>query len=410
MTPRKTLISFFSFFLFFGSGIQALYAQPILDKQWNVKTVHIDTSHAYRRTTLPTGSFDAGKVKAVDQYFTAKAVRGLFNGVVLFAQGDKIFTKAYGYADFRTREKLTVSSHFQLASISKTITATAVAMLIRDGRIDPEAPVAEYLEGFPYTKVTIAMLLSHKSGLPDYMRFTPGAWASTDPMGNEDMLAIMNRRKPKAYFAPGAMYKYGNTNYALLASVVEHVTGERFSDWVHRHIFEPVGMNDTFFCTDTVFSTAARMTTGHTSRRIPYRQNFLDGVLGDKGVYSTVEDLLRFDQALRSGFLLDSQWLDKAYTNYTDQVHPYGWGWRLYEYLGHDIAYHNGWWHGYKGRFVRVLNGDMTIVVLENQARSSFSIPTLMNIGQKLFDPKVSADDPVVESGREEEESPAEQQ
>ena len=145
-------------------------------------------------------------------------------------------------------------------------------------------------------------------------------------------------------------------------------------------------MDDTFFCTEEAFASADRMTIGHTSRRGAYQPNFLDGVLGDKGVYSTVEDLLRFDLALRNGFLLDASWQAKAYTNYTDEVHPYGWGWRLDEYQGHRIVYHNGWWHGYKGRFLRLPQEDTTIIVLENQARSSFSVEALMNISKKLFD------------------------
>lgn len=386
MTLRKTAISFFLFFFSLAVARHTVSAQDLTDRSWNVKTVCIDTSRAYCRLALPGRGFDPEKVKTVDKYFLARTVRGQFNGVVLFAQGDRVFSKAYGYADFRSREKLAVSSRFQLASISKTLTATAVAMLAAEGLIDTEAPVATYLEGFPYPKMTVAMLLSHTSGIADYLRFSPGAWASTEPMSNEDLLAIIKKRKPKSYFAAGAMYRYSNTNYAVLASILEHVTGEPFSQWVHRNIFEPVGMNDTFFCTDTLFHSAERMTTGHTSRRGPYSQNFLDGVLGDKGVYSTAEDLLRFDLALRGGFLLDTLWQRKAYANYTDSVHPYGWGWRLYHYLDYDIVYHNGWWHGYKGRFIRIPDKEMTIIVLENQARSSFSIPALINIGEKLFD------------------------
>lgn len=386
MTLRRTTISFLLFFFSLAAGPYTVSAQVLTDRSWNVKTVCIDTSQAYCRMALPSRGFDPEKVKTVDKYFTARTVRGLFNGVVLFAQGDRVFTKAYGYAEFRTREKLAVSSRFQLASISKTLTGTAIAMLASQGLIDVEAPVSTYLEGFPYPKMTVAMLLSHTSGIADYLRFSPGAWASTQPMSNEDLLAIICKRKPKSYFAAGAMYRYSNTNYAILASILEHVTGELFSQWVHRNIFNPAGMKDTFFCTDSLFRSAERMTTGHTSRRGPYSQNFLDGVLGDKGVYSTVEDLLRFDLALRGGFLLDTLWQRKAYTNYTDSVHPYGWGWRLYHYLDYDIIYHNGWWHGYKGRFVRIPDKEITIIVLENQARSSFSIPALINIGEKLFD------------------------
>ena len=199
MTIRRTPTLFLFLFLLLAPG---LFAGQKGD-DWTVKEVRIDTSRIHRRAALPTQPFEEDKAKQIDKYFTARTVRGQFNGVVLFAQGDKVFTKAYGYADFRTREKLTVSSRFQLASISKTITATAVLMLASEGKIDLEEPVATYLEGFAYPRVTVEMLLSHTSGLPDYTLFTPGAWASTEPMSNEDMLAIMNKRKPRVYFSPG---------------------------------------------------------------------------------------------------------------------------------------------------------------------------------------------------------------
>lgn len=387
--------------LFFLLAFALAVSGGPIDDQWNVREVRIDTSNAYRRVALPGDVFDGQKVKTVDKYFISKSVRGQFNGVVLFAQDDKVFIKSYGYADFCTKQKLSASSKFQLASISKTITATAVLMLAQDSLIDIEAPVDDYLEGFGREKVTVKMLLTHTSGLPDYTRFTLGSWASSDPMSNREMLAIMLKKKPKALFRPGAQYKYCNTNYALLACIVEEVTGQGFAQWVRENIFEPVGMSHTLFCTEESFARADNLTTGHSSRRAPYRMNFLDGVLGDKGVYSTVEDLLSFDLALREGFLLSEQWQQMAYTNYTDEVHPYGLGWRLSEYGGHRIAYHNGWWHGYKGRFLRIPEEKMTIIVLENQDRSSFSVPTLINISRKLFDKKPDEAE-IVETGEEE--------
>ncbi|MDD4819919.1 MAG: serine hydrolase, partial [Flavobacteriales bacterium] len=355
----------------------------------------------YRRVALPTEPFAADKTAQVDRFFTDRARRGYFNGVVLISDGEHIYTKAYGYANYRTREKLTVSSTFQLASISKTITATAVLMLAQDGKVDVNAPVSRYLEGFERPKVTVAMLLSHKSGLADYTRFTAGVWRDFNKkMTNEDMLAIMIKRRPKPYAAPGVMYKYCNTNYALLASIVEHVTGTPFSQWVHENIFTPVGMTSTFFCTEENMELCEHKTMGYTSRKMPYGLNYLDGVLGDKGVYSTVEDLMKFDMALTGGFLLTEQWIEKAYTNHTNDADPYGYGWRLCDYNGREIVYHNGWWHGYKGRFMRIPKENKLVVILENTARGSFSIPTLMSIGEKLFD-KYNPEATIDETGDE---------
>ena len=114
----------------------------------NVKELNVPAEDSYRRAVLPDKPFDQDRIKAVDKYFISKSVRGQFNGVVLFADRDKIFSKAYGYSNFRTKEKLSTSSVFQLASISKTITATAVLMLAQQGLVDIKAPVSDYLEGF----------------------------------------------------------------------------------------------------------------------------------------------------------------------------------------------------------------------------------------------------------------------
>lgn len=341
------------------------------------------------RVALPSQSFPEDRIKSIDRYFRDRSYRGYFNGVVLVADSTHIFTKAYGYANRSIRERLNTQSVFQIASISKTITATAVIMLAQDSLIDLRSPVSRYLKGFPYSRVTVEMLLNHKSGLADYTKFCSGSWKDlSSPMSNEDMLSIMIRRRPRSYMAAGYRYRYCNTNYALLACIVQRVTGEDFAVWVHKNIFAPVGMENTFFATEREkMKNHHNQTRGYSGQRMPEEgSNFLDGVLGDKGVYSTVEDLLKFDRALSAGFLVSPQWEEKVYKNYTDAADPYGYGWRLYEgYKDRMIVYHNGWWHGYKGRFMRLPREGKTVVILENATRGSFSIPTLMSVSERLF-------------------------
>ena len=341
------------------------------------------------RVALPTQSFPEDKIKSIDRYFRDRSTRGYFNGVVLVADTTHIFTKAYGYANRSSRERLNTQSVFQIASISKTITATAVIMLAQDSLIDLSSPVSRYLQGFPYSRVTVEMLLNHKSGLADYTKFCFGSWKDLSrPMSNEDMLSIMIRRRPRSYMAAGHNYRYCNTNYALLACIVERVTGEGFASWVRRNIFVPVGMENTFFATEAdKMKNHQNKTRGYSGQSLPEETtNFLDGVLGDKGVYSTVEDLLKFDRALTAGFLVSPQWEGKVYKNYTDTVHPYGYGWRIYEgYKDRMVVYHNGWWHGYKGRFLRMPREGKTVIILENATRGSFSVPTLMSVSERLF-------------------------
>ena len=341
------------------------------------------------RVALPTESFPEDKIKSIDRYFRDRSIRGYFNGVVLVADTTHIFTKAYGYANRSARERLNTQSVFQIASISKTITATAVIMLAQDSLIDLRLPVSHYLKGFPYSRVTLEMLLNHKSGLADYTKFSSGSWTDLSrPMSNEDMLSIMIRRRPRSYMAAGYHYRYCNTNYALLACIVERITGEGFASWVHKNIFEPVGMENTFFVTEVdKMKSHQNQTMGYSGQRVPEEAlNFLDGVLGDKGVYSTVEDLLKFDRALTAGFLVSPQWEEKVYKNYTDTVHPYGYGWRIYEgYKDRMVVYHNGWWHGYRGRFLRLPREGKTVIILENATRGSFSVPTLISVSERLF-------------------------
>ena len=328
--------------------------------------------------------FNDDVVNKIDKYFAYRKKIGRFNGVVLFADGNTVFQKEYGYANFRQRDSLTVNTSFQLASVSKTVTSTAVLMLIDKGELSLTDSVQNILPSFPYKGITIEQLLSHRSGLGNYVYWTEKYWLDQDSlMTNDNVLKLMDQNNPAVYYRPNRRYNYNNTNFALLASIVEKVSGMSFEDYLKQNIFDPLKMDNSFLFTRSNIATH-ESATGYKNKRRPYKSFFLDGVHGDKGLYSSVGDMYRFDRALRKGVLLSDSIKENAYTNRSKYYRkPYGLGWRLSSYKGRQIVYHHGWWRGFKTYFIRNIGEDKTIIILSNTVNGSkFNNKLLL----KLFD------------------------
>jgi len=171
-----------------------------------------------------------------------------FNGTVLFAEnGEIVFSKAIGYANLKTKDSLTMESAFQLASISKPITALAVLVLKQEGKIGIDDSVRKYIPELPYPGITIRHLLTHRSGLPNYMYFAEQDWPNKDiPLKNQDVIDLMVKYQYKPYYLPDKRYNYCNTNFALLAYIVEKVSGMKFEDFVQKKIFNPCHMVNSY--------------------------------------------------------------------------------------------------------------------------------------------------------------------
>jgi CubicO group peptidase (beta-lactamase class C family) len=190
-------------------------------------------------------------------------------------------------------------------------------------------------------------------------------------MTNEDVIRLMEVHKPKIQHTPGTHFQYCNTNYMLLASIIEKVSGKKYQEFMQETIFQPLGMHNTF-----VFQPG---TIAHPHQTQSHKYNgqfepdtYFDGVMGDKGIYSTVQDMLKWDQALYSGQLLNDSILKMAYTPYSNEkpgVRNYGLGWRLMVYpdATKNIVYHNGWWHGNNTVFYRFIQDTTTLIILGNK-------------------------------------------
>jgi CubicO group peptidase (beta-lactamase class C family) len=323
----------------------------------------------------------AKKGRIIDSLFSALQAKGGFNGCVLYGEkGRLVFKKAYGYDDFKAKKRLTTSSAFQLASVSKMFTAMSIMILKEEGLLDYDDSVRQYIPELPYTGITIRQMLNHRSGLPDYMHFSDNFWDQEKPLTNEDMIRIMALNVPPRYFESGCGFDYCNSNYALLASVVERITKKPFEQFVQENIFDPLSMSNSFIyhleAGQPIPQPLPVGVAGHSRGRgmpRPEPNFYQNGVVGDKGVYASVEDLFKWDQALYNGSLVSEETLKEAFTPGSPKISKYkdnyGFGWRIKADRVHTV-YHYGWWKGFRTYFIRDLYQEKTIIVLTNTTRS----------------------------------------
>lgn len=313
----------------------------------------------------------------IDAYMQRLHQRSGFNGNALIAKKGKIvYQNTFGWANHLMRDSLTITSQFELASVSKPMTATAILKLWEEGKLDLDQEIADFFPDLPYPGITIRQLLAHRSGLPNYIYLTDTVWPDKRVgMTNQDAIDLMVEHKPNRYGTPDGRFFYNNTNYMLLASIVEKVSGQDFAVYMQENIFKPSGMKNTAVYSKAVYEKIPTHVVGHDKVwRRSVVQNFQDGPVGDKGIYSSVQDLFLFDQALSEGRILKNETLDSAYTSQSKPdkgLFGYGYGWRVFDQPGRKIVYHAGWWHGFRNLYVRDLENDITIVLLTNMANGS---------------------------------------
>lgn len=312
----------------------------------------------------------------LDSIFDFLHKRKGFNGTVLLTKYDKIIFKgAFGYKDLAQKQPLEIETAFQLASVSKQFTAMAIMMLKEQGKLDYDDFIEQFIPNFPYSGITIRQLLSHRSGLSNYTYFSDELWPDLGkPITNEDVIAIMAQHQPKVYFQPNLKFAYSNTGYFLLASIVERTAGMPFATFLQQNIFGPLEMTNTFTFGDPFPSE--NVATGHTRNRRKRKPDYLDSVLGDKGMYSTVEDLYKWDQALYTSKLVSTETLEEALTGFDQKEklgrEDYGFGWRIKALKNGDIiTYHAGLWHGYNTYMLRNPKDHSSIIILSNLANGS---------------------------------------
>ena len=322
---------------------------------------------------------DCNEKNNFEQTFN-NAVSQDFSGVILIAsEGEIIFTGVNGKRDFENNIPLMQSDIFELASVSKQFTAMMIMMCEEKGLLDYDDLIEKYLD-IPYKGITIRNLLTHTSGLPDYQKIMDENWDKSKVAGNLEIIEYLNKYHTQILFSPGDEYKYSNTGYVLLGSIVEKVTGEDFVKMSKKWIFEPLKMENTSIRSNEEKKELDNLALGHKKDSLDRFVNankflssdytvWLGNRKGPGRVSSNVFDLLLWDQALYTEKLVSKKTMEEAFSAYilNDKTPSYyGFGWRLNKDLKNKIVSHSGSNPGYKTRIIRLLDQKKTILILSN--------------------------------------------
>jgi CubicO group peptidase (beta-lactamase class C family) len=332
----------------------------------------------------------ADYARGADGVIKAYVGPDVFSGAVLVAKdGKPVFRRAYGLADREWNVANTPETRFRLGSITKQFTATAILQLAEQGKLSVDDPISKYYPAAPaaWAPITLKHLLTHTSGIPSYTAI-PGFFAQLARLDKTpDEIIALTRDKPLD-FPPGSKYAYDNTGYVLLGYVVEKVSGQPYAAYLQDHIFTPLGMKDTGYdVSDTILPRRASgySVAGGKARNAAFLSMSLPYAAGS--LYSTVDDLLIWDQALHAGKAIKPASVAAMFTDYGFN---YGFGQGLGPQNGHMTWGHGGGINGFATQLNRLPNDGLTVIVLGNieQAPSG-------RIAQKLadlyFDPTVAS-------------------
>jgi N-acyl-D-amino-acid deacylase len=319
------------------------------------------------------------QIKEIDIELQELFKKGKFNGVVLIAQnGNPIYKKVFGIANFKTNEVLKPNASFNLASVSKQFFAMMIMQLKEAGKLKYDDKLTEYFPEFPYKKITIRHLLNHTSGLPEYFDFAEKHIDEDEILTNKKLLSLLTVKKPKLGFEPGTKWEYCNTGYALLPNIIEKISKMPIEDYFRIKIAEPIALKDSF-----VFYDKIKTNTGIGHQRVygfevkngkKYLNDLtnMDGVVGDGNIYSSVEDLLKWDQALYTTKLVSAATMKEAFKSgklTNGEEIDYGFGWEIEE--NNKIFSHTGSWVGFENFISRNIKAKTTVLILSSSTNDT---------------------------------------
>jgi len=315
----------------------------------------------------------------LDSLFTRFNKRHDFHGSVIIAKNGKVlFKNHYGFADFRQKTKINDHSVFQLASVSKQFTATAILILFEEGKLGLDDKVIKFFPDFPYQEVTVRQLMNHTSGLPKYFWLAEHKWDKDHSPSNNEMMEMMSTHDVQRFFSPGANFDYSNTGYFVLASIVEKLSNRDFGDFIEDRIFKPLHMKNTYVYRYELDSIKEGQLDGYRIYRRRWHAKIggtvNDAIVGDKNVYSTTEDMLKWVQGLNSGKIVSKNTVAEMYsrgeTKYKRKV-PYGFGFRIKENENSKVIYHNGKWNGFSTSLMQYPKEELVVITLEHSNYNS---------------------------------------
>lgn len=333
------------------------------------------------------------KGNKIDSLVRSKHDNADFNGCVLAIDSGKvIYRNCFGYSNYETKSSLNDSSVFELASCSKQFTAMAIMMLAEQGKIKYSDTIQKYIPNLPYGNITIHNLLTHTSGLPDYMDMMEKHWNKNKIATNNDMVQLFEIHKPKTEFHPGERFSYSNTGYALLSLIIEQASGSTYHDFLRKNIFLPLNMNHSMvlntrssshqplsnYAYGYVFSASKKKYCLPDSLPEYEFVYYLSGITGDGTVNSTITDLALWDKGLRDNKLVCKSTSDLSCTGSklkNGRRNSYGYGVEIIDKPQcQRIVNHSGGWPGYHTFILRFLDSEKTIVILSNNEYPSFDM------------------------------------
>ncbi len=330
------------------------------------------------------------RAQRLDSLFSALYQTGQFSGNVLIAENGKpVYKKSFGFSNLENQQPLDAGTRFLLGSVSKQFTAAGIVMLRDAGKLSLDDSLTKYLPELPYQNITLRQVLHHTSGLPDYIALMDNKWDKNKYATNEDMLRMLVQYRPDPLFAPGQKYAYCNTGYALLALVIERVSGRSFTDYMEGEVFKKFGLDHTIIYTRrTRPRKVADYALGYVFQDslqkwvlpdVHPQDLWEDGIYGEDGVNSTTGDLLKWDQAVFNRTALPNpDWNDILTAGEVREgTCDYGFGWHI---INPDakgrIAYHSGGWPGYIAYNEQHLDHNRTIIILRNKFAAAIKTPT----------------------------------
>jgi len=376
---------------------QLLFSILVLSSCGQNKTTATDTTQTVEDTLpkmKPLGAepkvsqaYKNSVVGRINHFYNKNWPNNTMNGSFLVAKNGQILFERYnGFANKNEGTKITSDTPVQIASVSKVLTATAVLKLVNAGKIDLDQKVNTILKTFPYEECTIRMLLDHRTGMRNYAYFTDrdkSIWDRHNQLTNKDILDILATKDIGLESRTGTRFSYCNTNYAMLALIIEKITGLSYKEAMSQMIFKPLGMTNTYVFDDD--KDRKKIVPSYKGNGVEIGFDYLDNVYGDKNVFSTARDLLKFDRARQSPDFLKPELLKQVYTGYSNErkgTKNYGLGIRMINWeTGQNFYFHNGWWHGNTSSYITLMNEGVTIIALSNKmTRNTYAVRKLAPI------------------------------
>ena len=366
-------IGFLAFFLFFSCSKKestttnnGYYSASNLPNFGNV-----DVDNVFKGEKLKLEN-QQKIVNSLNQYYENIWDNTDMSGGVLVAHGDNILLEKYkGFGRENNQMPINKDTPLHLASISKPITAMAVLKLVEAKKIGLEQKVKSIFPNFPYSDVTIHHLLTHRSGLPKYEHFLEenDIKPKNQYFTNQEIFDIVAKHKPELARQTDTGFMYNNFNYAILALIIEKITGKTYPEAMKEMVFAPLKMKNTFVFEEKHINSASQSFYQRSSKLYPLDQ--YDLIYGDKNIYTTPRDLFNFSKALFSKDFLPKELMEKIFEPYSNEkkgMNNYGLGFRLKIFdEGKKLTYHNGWWHGSNTVFIHLRESKTTIIALSNK-------------------------------------------